>query len=135
MVTVSIHLLQQGWMLPLLILFTAVCSLSVLHLIPSCYRLLRLPSNLVKHTWSVFLSLMLSIMPNHCSRTQNLPHTHLKPQNRNMISCTLLDHLYDSNWKTQMNSLMSEARIFGLTMFGDGAAIKTCPLNNISSWS
>jgi hypothetical protein len=49
--TVPMHLLQQGWMLPLLILFTAICSLLVLHLMPSCYRLLRLPSNLVKHTW------------------------------------------------------------------------------------
>ncbi len=41
------------------------------------------------------------------------------------------DYLYDSNWKTQMNSLMSEVRIFGLTVFGDDATIKTCPLINI----
>ncbi len=49
------------------------------------------------------------------------------------MSGTLLNHLYDSNsnWKTQMNSLMSEARIVGLTVFGDGATIKTCPLINI----
>ena len=47
------------------------------------------------------------------------------------MSGTLLDHLYDSNWKTQMNLLMSKARIFGLTVFGDGPTIKTHPLINI----
>jgi hypothetical protein len=47
------------------------------------------------------------------------------------MSGTLLDHLYDSNWKTQMNSVMSKARIFGLTVFGDSATIKTSPLINI----
>jgi hypothetical protein len=81
--------------------------------------------------WCVFLSLILSITINCCSHTQNLPHTHLKPPNRNMMSGNYFDHLYDSNWKTQMNSLMFKARIFGLTMFGDGATIKTCPLINI----
>jgi hypothetical protein len=129
--TVPIHLLQQGWMLPSLIFFTAICSFSVLHLMPSCCRLLRLPSSPVKHMWSVFLNSMLSIMLNPCSHTQNSLYTHLKPPNSNMTSVTLLDHLYYSNWKTHMNSLMSEARIFGLTMFGDGATIKTCPLINI----
>ena len=47
------------------------------------------------------------------------------------MSKDLLDILYDSNWKNQMYSLMSEASIFGLTVFGDGATIKTCPLINI----
>jgi hypothetical protein len=70
---------------------------------------------------------MLSIILNPCPHTQNLPHTHLKPPNRNMISGTLLDHLYDS--KTQMNSLMSEARIFCL----NGATIMTCHLNILAA--
>ena len=39
------------------------------------------------------------------------------------MSKDLLDTLYDSNWKNQMYSLMSEASIFGLTVFGDGATI------------
>ncbi len=47
------------------------------------------------------------------------------------MSGKLLDTLYVSNWKSQMKTLMSEARIFGLTIFGDGATIKTIPLINI----
>jgi hypothetical protein len=47
------------------------------------------------------------------------------------MSGKLLDTLYDSNWKSQMKTLMSKARIFGLTIFGDGATIKTIPFINI----
>jgi hypothetical protein len=53
------------------------------------------------------------------------------PPNRNDISGKLLNSLYESNWNKQMQSLMSEAKIFGITVFGDGATIKTCPLINI----
>lgn len=47
------------------------------------------------------------------------------------MSGKLLDTLYETNWKLQMKTLMSEAKIFGLTIFGDGATIKTIPLINI----
>jgi hypothetical protein len=47
------------------------------------------------------------------------------------MSGKLLDTLYISNWKSQMKTLMSKARIFGLTIFRDGATIKTIPLINI----
>ncbi len=47
------------------------------------------------------------------------------------MSGKLLDTLYDFNWKFQMKTLMSKARIFGLTIFGVGATIKTIPLINI----
>jgi hypothetical protein len=33
--------------------------------------------------------------------------------------------------RLKMNFLMSEARKFGLTVFGDGAIIKSCPLIKI----
>jgi hypothetical protein len=46
------------------------------------------------------------------------------------MSGKLLDTLYVSNWKSQMKTLMREARIFGLTIFGDGATINI-PLINI----
>jgi hypothetical protein len=47
------------------------------------------------------------------------------------MSGKLLNTLYISNWKSQMKTFMSKARIFGLTIFGDGATIKTIPLINI----
>ena len=54
-----------------------------------------------------------------------------KPPNRNYISGKYLNALYSTNWTEQMKTLMSEARVFGLTLFGDGATIKTVPLVNV----
>ena len=42
-----------------------------------------------------------------------------------------LDALYQNSWKQQMATLLSEARIFGVPVFGDGATIKTVPLVNV----
>ena len=53
------------------------------------------------------------------------------PPTRNDISGKYLDALYATHWKEQMKTLLSEARIFGVTVFGDGATIKTIPLFNI----
>jgi len=53
-----------------------------------------------------------------------LPH-------RIYISGKYLNALYSTNWTEQMKTLMSEARVFGLTLFGDGATIKTVPLVNV----
>ena len=50
------------------------------------------------------------------------------PPNRNQISGPLLDRLYEANWKDQMKTILSEARTFGVAVFGDGATIKTVPL-------
>ena len=50
---------------------------------------------------------------------------------RNDISGKYLDALYVTHWKEQMKTLLSEARIFGVTDFGDGATIKTIPLFNV----
>ena len=54
-----------------------------------------------------------------------------KPPHRNYISGKYLNALYSTNWTEQMKTLMSEARVFGLTLFGDGATIKTVPLVNV----
>ena len=58
------------------------------------------------------------------SPNYKLPHRHY-------ISGKYLDVLYSTNWTEQMKTLMSEARVFGLTLFGDGATIKTVPLVNV----
>ncbi len=42
-----------------------------------------------------------------------------------------LGTLYVAHWKEQMKTLLSEARVFGITVFGDGATIKTVPLINV----
>ena len=53
------------------------------------------------------------------------------PPHRNDISGKYLDALYVTHWKEQMKTLISEAHIFGITIFGDGATVKTIPLFNI----
>ena len=54
-----------------------------------------------------------------------------KPPHRDNISGKYLNALYSTYWTEQMRTLMSEARVFGLTLFGDGATIKTVPLVNV----
>jgi hypothetical protein len=49
----------------------------------------------------------------------------------NEISGKLLSKLYDFNWDKQMSSILMEAKIFGVTVFGDGATIKSFPLVHI----
>jgi hypothetical protein len=53
------------------------------------------------------------------------------PPNRNDIAGKYLDALYVAHWKEQMKTLLSEARVFGITVFGDGTTIKTAPLINV----
>jgi hypothetical protein len=53
------------------------------------------------------------------------------PPHRNDIAEKYLDALYVAHWKEQMKTLLLEAQIFGITVFGDGAAIKTVPLVNV----
>jgi hypothetical protein len=54
-----------------------------------------------------------------------------KPPYRDTISGKYLNALYSTYWTEQMKTLLSEARVFGLTLFGDGATIKTVPLVNV----
>ena len=53
------------------------------------------------------------------------------PPSSQDIGGKYLDALYQNSWKQQMATLLSEARIFGVTVFGDGATIKTVPLVNV----
>ena len=53
------------------------------------------------------------------------------PPHRNEISGSLLSKLYEFNWDKQMSSILVEAKIFGVTVFGDGATIKSVPLVNV----
>jgi hypothetical protein len=55
------------------------------------------------------------------------------PPDRHVIAGKYLDALYVAHWKEQMKTLLLEARIFGITVFGDGATIKTVPLVNVLS--
>ena len=50
------------------------------------------------------------------------------PPNQNQMSGTLLDGLYVSNYDEMMRTLLLESRIFGVTIFGDGATITNTPL-------
>jgi hypothetical protein len=54
-----------------------------------------------------------------------------KPPDRHDIAGKYLDALYATHWKEQMKTLLLEARVFGITVFGDGATIKTVPLVNV----
>jgi hypothetical protein len=47
------------------------------------------------------------------------------------MSGTLLDRLYISNYDEMMRTLLLESRIFGVTIYGDGATITNTPLINI----
>jgi hypothetical protein len=53
------------------------------------------------------------------------------PPNRNQMSRTLLDGLYISYYDEMMRTLLLESRIFGVTIYGDGATITNTPLINI----
>ncbi len=50
------------------------------------------------------------------------------PPNQNQMSGTLLDGLYVSNYDEMMRTLLLESRIFGVTIYGDGATITNTPL-------
>jgi hypothetical protein len=53
------------------------------------------------------------------------------PPNQNQMSGTLLDGLYVSNYDEMMRTLLLQSRIFGVTIFGDGATITNTTLINI----
>jgi hypothetical protein len=55
---------------------------------------------------------------------------YLPPDQRKM-SGPLLAMLYDTNKEEMIKSLLLESKIFGVTIFGDGAAITNVPLMNI----
>ncbi len=54
-----------------------------------------------------------------------------KPPDRRLIGGKYLDAIHETSWQQQMTSLLLEARIFGVTVFGDGATIKSVALVNV----
>jgi hypothetical protein len=54
-----------------------------------------------------------------------------KPPHREEIGGPLLTQLYNQNWDLQIKSLLTESKLFGVTVFGDGATIKGVPLVNV----
>lgn len=60
---------------------------------------------------------------------RRLPDNYTLPD-RKKISGDLMDEIYNTNFETAMSSLTKDVRTFGLTLFGDGATIKTTPLVN-----
>ena len=54
-----------------------------------------------------------------------------KPPDRRLIGGKYLDAIHTTSRQQQMTSLLSEARIFGVTVFGDGATIKSVALVNV----
>ena len=42
----------------------------------------------------------------------------------------LLRKLYDVNWVQETDTLLKDSHIFGISLFGDGATIKTTPMIN-----
>ena len=54
-----------------------------------------------------------------------------KPPSRKDIGEKYLDALHEMNWKEQMKTIVCEGNVFGITIFGDGATIKSVPLINV----
>ena len=54
-----------------------------------------------------------------------------KPPDRRLIGGKYLDAIHETSRQQQMTSLLSEARIFGVTVFGNGATIKSVALVNV----
>jgi hypothetical protein len=54
-----------------------------------------------------------------------------KTPDRRAIGGKLLDSLYRSGFEDQLQSLRQEADVFGISIFGDGATIKSVPLVNV----
>ena len=57
--------------------------------------------------------------------------TKYQTPDRNRMSGPLLDGLYESNYDEMMRTLLIDSRIFGISIFGDGATITNTPLINI----
>ena len=62
--------------------------------------------------------------------TRTLGSTY-KPPSRDLISGKYLDVIHETSWKQQLALLLSEARIYGVNVFGNGTTIKTVVLVNV----
>jgi hypothetical protein len=64
-------------------------------------------------------------------RLAKLVPTTYCPPTRKVLANELLDLSYDNRMEKFMNSLESEADVYGLSLFGDGATVHGMPLMNI----
>jgi len=54
-----------------------------------------------------------------------------RPPDRRLVGGKLMDLLFKMSYADLMSSVLSESEIFGISVFGDGATIKSIPLINI----
>ena len=54
-----------------------------------------------------------------------------RPPDRRLVGGKLMDSLFKMSYADLMSSVLSESEIFGISIFGDGATIKSIPLINI----
>ncbi len=60
---------------------------------------------------------------------RRLPQTY-EPPSVYKVGGELLLKLYDINWEQETKSLLMESRIYGISLYGDGATIATTPMIN-----
>ena len=52
------------------------------------------------------------------------------PPDHNAVGVPLFNTLYGINWTEGITILMADCKLYGITLFGDGATIKTIPMIN-----
>ena len=60
---------------------------------------------------------------------RTLPRSY-EPPSAYKVEGQLLTTLYDVNWDQETHALLKESRIYGISMYGDGATIATTPMIN-----
>jgi hypothetical protein len=60
---------------------------------------------------------------------RRLPSSY-KPPSAYKLGGELLNKLYNVNWATETSSLLRDSKTFGISLFGDGATIKTVSMVN-----
>mgnify|MGYP000994961010 CR=1 FL=1 len=64
------------------------------------------------------------------SLSRLLPKKYVLP-NRKKVGGKLLDAIYQESFDSSMKTLLSESKIYGVSVFGDGATIAKIPLINV----
>ena len=64
------------------------------------------------------------------SLSRQLPKKYVLP-NHKKVGGQLLDAIYEESFKSSMKTLLSESKIYGVSVFGDGATIAKIPLINV----